>query len=236
MVIVLGLVDMSEHYFNQTEMATLKNYPESGLYITATNRPDATVQFAGTDNMSNVWWKPAGLENLEQTAINSRTKDSLEIVVLSHDQVNTQTSFAVTFANYLFARRSALVQTAQPPYIISANQPRTPERTVRIPHLTATLGESGLEDAVMWEILPDGEAENWLQGPLPEQSTIEQHLPELIQLRRAVREQSIPDTPDHHELTRRLSAGRYISMLFVYQNVELFSTLFDNELSKKDSE
>jgi hypothetical protein len=88
----------------------------------------------------------------------------------------------------------------------------------------------------MWEMLSDAEAENWLQAPLPEQSVIEQHLPELIQLRRAFREQNIPDTPNHHELARRLSAGRYISMLFVYQNIDLFSALFDSGLDEKGSQ
>jgi hypothetical protein len=69
---MLGSVDMTEHYFNQTEMTILKNYLESGLYVTAASKPDTTVQFAAVDNVSNVWWRPMSRENLEQTAVNTR--------------------------------------------------------------------------------------------------------------------------------------------------------------------
>ena len=218
---------MFERYFDQTEVAVLHDYRRSGLYITAPKLSDVHMQPAGMDGALNVGWRTNYKGNLEQDAIISRETDDVQTIVLSSPQTEfLQTRLAVTFANHLFATRSTRVQTASPPYLVSAAQPQLSEGMVRIPHLAACAKGEHMEDAVMWEMLPKDEAESWLDSSLPDQIVIENHLSELLRLRRDMREHTLPDTPDHQELVRRLEAGRYISILFVYQNIELFDSLF----------
>ncbi len=67
----------------------------------------------------------------------------------------------------------------------------------------------------------------WLGQQLPGQSWFEDHLPELLTLRRQLRDGTLPGDPRCARLTAAL-AGRYLSIRFAYQNPTLIADVISS--------
>lgn len=107
---------------------------------------------------------------------------------------------------------------------ISATPPEVCPCYVRLPHLVAFKKGGMIRDEALWEKLPRPRAEQWLGSPLPDQQLVEDHLPDLKVLRAKNRANQLHDEK-YDELKERL-VGRYLSILFVYQNFDIFERLW----------
>ena len=96
-----------------------------------------------------------------------------------------------------------------------------------MPHLLVTQSSSILNDTVVWELQTEREAEEWLGAPLSNQNFVEGNLGKIMKLRQEIRSGKSATTEQEAELQYNLSKGRYLSILFVYQHVELFKSLFE---------
>jgi hypothetical protein len=134
----------------------------------------------------------------------------------------------IAFAGYLTEMRARKSERTHP-CLISSDKPDLPTDFVRLPHLVAyTPGNDTVSDRPMWELLNESEAVAWLGGTLPDQNYIECNLPRLLALRAAYRARKLPGTPLHEELAKRLDGGRYLSILFVYQNFGLIRSILED--------
>jgi len=125
-----------------------------------------------------------------------------------------------------------------PASLTSPTRPQTGPGLVRIPHLvsldprTNDLADRdatapGLTDTVVWELTTESGARRWLGGPLPDQSLVEAHLPDLLALRGAARAGRFPPTLAGARL-QALMRGRPgpLSTLLVYRHLPVFAALF----------
>ncbi|WP_062356240.1 hypothetical protein [Herbidospora yilanensis] len=142
-----------------------------------------------------------------------------------------ETGLALAFSKHLSTirgRRSgeaACVTSPVPPPL-----PKTGLR--RIPHLVTAAGPDGFwGDTVVWEVMTLERLSSWLERSHPiDLENVEAHVPQLIALRRAVREGTLPDTPASQVL-RELLRTRYLSIRLVLQH----QALFDSLLSPKET-
>jgi hypothetical protein len=147
---------------------------------------------------------------------------------------------AEDFARYLRTHRiridlrPAMIR----PVVTFAHEPAPAESMVTLGHLvtvTAPLARLlelplGSEECVIWEHLVSVDFPIWLGGPLPAAGPPHPH--RLLVLKRAVREQSLPDTPAGRALGEVLASGRYLSARLAYQYPELIrAALGDLDLS-----
>jgi hypothetical protein len=128
--------------------------------------------------------------------------------------------FAVHLGDYRLAHAIPVV-----PCMTSAARPApVPTGTVRIPHLASVADPPGqVTDCVIWEIMTAGDAVAWLGKPLPDQAWFEGSLPELLALRKRLREHALPDERHCATLTALLTGRRYLSIRFAYQNPALIA-------------
>jgi hypothetical protein len=146
--------------------------------------------------------------------------------------VETPTRLALAFALHLDVRRRRDPDPVRP-CVISCCPPHLPSNIlVRLPHLIAHRLLSGsIEDLSVWEVMAAENALGWLGGPLPEKEKrllIERKLTRLLALRSQARAGRLPDT----EAGRRLAdwmTNRYLSIRIVYQHIDQFLALLDDE-------
>jgi hypothetical protein len=131
--------------------------------------------------------------------------------------------FAVDLGDYRLAHAIPVV-----PCMTSAARPApVPTGTVRIPHLAGVADPPGqVTDCVIWEIMTAGDAVAWLGQPLPDQAWFEGSLPELLALRKRLREHALPEERNCATLTALLTGRRYLSIRFAYQNPALIAGAF----------
>ena len=131
--------------------------------------------------------------------------------------------FAVHLGDYRLAHAIPVV-----PCMTSAARPApVPTGTVRIPHLAGVADPPGqITDCVIWEIMTAGDAVAWLGQPLPDQAWFEGSLPELLALRKRLREHALPEERNCATLTALLTGRRYLSIRFAYQNPALIAGAF----------
>lgn len=135
-------------------------------------------------------------------------------------------ALALSFGRYLAEYREERTGLYLP-CDISATPPDIYTGYVRLPHLVAFQKDGTIRDEAMWEKLPRPRAEQWLGSELPNQQLVEDHLPGLKALRAKNRENQLQDKR-YGELKGRL-VGRYLSILFVYQNIDVFEELWEME-------
>jgi len=135
-------------------------------------------------------------------------------------------ALALSFGRYLAEYRKERTGIYLP-CDISATPPDTYPGYVRLSHLVAFQKNETVQDEVMWEGLSRPHAEQWLGSELPNQQLVEDHLPGLKALRAKTRENQLQDER-YNELKGRL-VGRYLSILFVYQNIDVFKVLWNIE-------
>ncbi|WP_066374684.1 hypothetical protein [Herbidospora mongoliensis] len=140
-------------------------------------------------------------------------------VVLAH------TGLALAFSGHLSTVRGR--RGGEAACVTSPVRPPLPKpRLLRIPHLVTAAGPDGSwGDVVVWEVMTREQFSSWLDhGPPIDLGGVEARVPQLIALRRAAREGTLPDTPAVralHELLRT----RYWSIRLVLQHQDLFDSL-----------
>lgn len=135
-------------------------------------------------------------------------------------------ALALSFGRYLAEYRKERTGLYLP-CDISATPPDIYTGGVRLPHLVAFQKDDTIRDVAMWETLSHPRAEGWLGSELPDQQLVEEHLPNLKVLRAKNRANQLQDDK-YSELKGRL-VGRYLSILFVYQNIDVFEELWSVE-------
>jgi hypothetical protein len=216
---------MEERYFTDADCAHFSGKVESGFYLTANQQPYVRSRLSGaTADGTPLWWIPSVASR--QGGVDLRNlADVQSVTIASKGSSAAELDIAVGFANHLSDHR-AKHRGVRMPCVISSAQPHAPIGCVRIPHLMAYIVNNAVQDRAMWEILPEPEAERWLGGSLPDQEAIEKQLARLLRPRRTFREGEPINNPAYQELTGLLAHGRYLSILFVYQHIDLFNELF----------
>ncbi|HEU4965899.1 MAG TPA: hypothetical protein VFT53_00270 [Candidatus Saccharimonadales bacterium] len=217
---------MPERFFSPNDLPVIQTN-ESGLYAIASRQPGDLLYVGQTADETPLWWKPVPEKDIEQ-ALALQASSTVHSLAMLATYKTLEDGLPITFSQYLTDLRTKNKGLATP-CLISADPPRTPTNYVRIPHLVAYEPNHGtILDTIMWELLAKKEAVQWLGSPLPDQQSIEAHLPDLLQLRSFVRTDRLPTTAVYGELKQLLSR-RYLSMLFVYQHHQLFQCLFDDK-------
>jgi hypothetical protein len=220
---------MAERYFTEADTEGVLTYDSPGLYV-ASEVPPAKGVYAGEIEASGrtIWWQEAATDTLEYEAIGYRALPEVRSITIT-SPANTVLSrrLGVAFADHLASYRAHNQDTSWP-CIISPDPPGTPREYVRLPHLAAIQKANIVQDTVMWELLSSEDAATWLRQPLPEQQSIEDRLPHILFMRKLIREQVHLDSKPYQDIKRCLDAGRYLSILFVYQHADLFLELFED--------
>lgn len=112
---------------------------------------------------------------------------------------------------------------------ITSYPPDAEKGWLRIPHLVTTVKADEMSEVVIWEKLSEQDARQWLGTEVPDQDLVEEHLYELLELKKRFRENTL-DPILHKEIKNKLF-GRYFSILFVYQNFQLFSDLWNEGIN-----
>lgn len=108
---------------------------------------------------------------------------------------------------------------------LSEDKPDLGPGEARLPHLVVQEQQTGLEDKIIWERLPRDDAEIWLGGELPDTEFVERHLDVIQSIKKAVRNNPL-DSIKHDTLRDRLH-DRYISILFIYQNMDVIREILE---------
>jgi hypothetical protein len=165
------------------------------------------------------------------TAAMAATRMAGTVAVALHTGDTTDGTFlALTFAVHLHTRRGHDPRPVRP-CATTAVTPQLVGGVVRLPHLTVIERDSTLTDTVIWEVMEARRAHDWLGADLPDQAFFEDHLPELLTLRRRIRAGTLPASPAGVELARLLT-DRYLSLRLVYQHPTLFRALLDEERAR----
>ncbi|MFI7680503.1 hypothetical protein HFP15_38830 [Amycolatopsis sp. K13G38] len=113
--------------------------------------------------------------------------------------------------------------------------PGSRDALIRLFHFASVRTSAGVSDAVVWEWIDRPNAEAWFGSPLPELGPLELHLAELLQLRRAVRANRYPQTPDGVALADALK-DRHFSNRFVLDNYYLVCRLIAGHIDKESNQ
>jgi len=215
-----------DRVFTHADWARLEEPCGPGLFQAAARRPHPGALLTGTTVAGEpVWRSPAPTTAAE--AVRARAQGATCAVALAagtgdHHQ---EVGLALAFAEHLAEHRTGLLAVHRT-CVIAPTRPQVPADLVRIPHLLS-VNRAGIgRDAALWEILPRAEIEPWLGKPLPEGAAlIEDRLDQLLDLRGAAHDRTLPRTSGHGTLTDLLERGRYFSIRFVYQHIGLITDL-----------
>lgn len=175
---------------------------------------------------------PVDVPTLAEAGVMAVARRGAIAVVLHPGGDADPARLALAFALHLDLRRwrgpepvRPCVTSRYPPHLSSG-------QLVRLPHLIAHRLLSGsIEDLTVWEVMVAERARCWLGGPMPGEDKlllIEQKLPGLLALRRQARAGRLPNTEAGRRLANCLTS-RYLSIRMVYQHIDLFLALLDEE-------
>lgn len=204
---------MAERYFVQTDFVELPVYEGPGLLVS---------------DIKSTTWNPKGVEPAEEFAMDLRSNEHLMAISLVDSRsVDIMDGLALAFSRHLRRTRLSKNGFNGPACVTSIAPPLPPQGCVRMPHLVTTQSSSILDDTAVWELQTEREAEEWLGAPLTNQNFVEGNLGKIMKLRQEIRSGKPATTEQGKELQYSLLKGRYLSILFVYQHIELFKTMFD---------
>src|SRR5690606_2752269 len=112
--------------------------------------------------------------------------------------------------------------------LTSSAPPTPPSGTLRVPHMVTVRHGSGLvADTVVWEILPQQVAEEWLGGRVCDRDRqfVERELEAIVHLRGLVREGELPPTSAAARLLSLMPRGRDLPIELVYRRPDLLRAL-----------
>lgn len=168
-----------------------------------------------------------------------RTHGVVGVTVQPSGPVTAADRLALVYAEHLRVAR-ALDKSPYPlsgAFVTSARPEVSGSRDafVRLFHFASIQSPAGLSDAIVWEWIDRPNAEAWFGAALPDLGPLELHLAELLQLRRAVRANRYPDTPDGAALADALE-DRHFSSRFVLDNYYLVCRLIADRIDKGSSQ
>jgi hypothetical protein len=202
---------MAEKYFGLSDCIELAAHEGPGLFI---------------EGSESIEWKSTGVGAAEKAAMVLRSDSQLlALSVVDTRPSNDMDGLAVTFSRHLRETRSMRNGIIVPACVTSITPPHPPKECVRIPHLVTTEFSPKLTDTVIWEIQTAAEAEEWLGAPLIGQEFVEENLEKIINVRQVFRNGKIAGTDLEKELQNHLSKGRYLSVLLVFQHLNLFEDM-----------
>ena len=178
-------------------------------------------------------WHSAG-NDLAAQAVAARAVPGVSAVAFAVGTAPAaqEIGLALAFADHLREHRTGLLGANRPCAVSPARPPQVDGDLVRLPHLISVDRGGRRQDGALWELLPGAEIEPWLGAPLPEGAAlVERHLGHLLRLRRAAYLGTLPRSGPHGMLRDLLARGRYFSIRFVYQHIDLFTDL----LTPKDA-
>jgi hypothetical protein len=104
-----------------------------------------------------------------------------------------------------------------------------PEGHVRVPHLVAITTPGGnVKDEVIGELQSEEYSLEWLKEPIADQDIVEENMDKIIELRQRSRIGDLSFSSSGSQLKKERSKGRYISVLFIYQHLDLFKRIFQD--------
>ncbi len=218
---------MSERIFNKTPECALPPVQGPGAFIIKYDAVRATHSYEAPYVTTHVDWAPLADTNEHLIIYVQHEAKQLPAVVIQNMQSTPLDSVAADFAAHLRTIRSTRLELPDITTIVSIDPVEPPHAWVRTPHFMTLEAVEGVTDMPIWEYLTREHAQVWCGGNLPNQLEVEQCIPKLLKLRHEYRNSGhLPsESPEAKEIERRLRAGRYLSMLFVYQNYELFKAM-----------
>lgn len=220
-------IGAQERYFSPSDLPRIE-VAGPGVYAVAKEQPDATFSYAGkTADGATVWCQPQGVDRQIPAIITARQMPGILGIALIAKHTNQEDGLSLAFSQYLTELRTKK-RNKTLPCVISSYRPELPSGYVRLPHLAAYVGAAPVADMVMWEILIDAEAEQWLGRALPNQEMFEENLQRQKALRGMIcAGQNITNEAYRTLTTTIQTEGRYLSILFAYQHAALFQTIFE---------
>ena len=204
---------MTERYFVQGDFPELPVYEGTGLLVSG---------------IKSTTWNPKGVEPVEEFAMALRSNEHvMAISAVDGRPVDSMDGLALAFSRHLRHTRRSKNGFNGPACVTSIAPPLPPQKCVRMPHLVTIRSSSILDDTVVWEMQTEREAEEWLGAPLSNQNFVEGNLGKIMKLRQEIRSGKPATSEQEKEFQYNLSKGRYLSILFVYQHIELFKAMFD---------
>lgn len=222
----------SERIFTEQELGhALGTLPRGVLLLHDESRP-AGSRGLGDRGDWGLCLVPVEAEPLAEAGLMAVARRGTVAAVLHPGGDADPGRLALAFALHLDIRRRRDPDPVRP-CVISRCPPHLPSNTlVRLPHLIAHRLQSGsIEDLTVWEVMAAEKALCWLGRPLPETDKrllIEQKLTGLLALRSQARAGRLPDTGAGRLLADWLT-NRYLSIRMVYQHIDLFLALLDDE-------
>lgn len=212
-----------ERVFAPSDLGQMMPGREPALLSTG-SWPGNPSQAAGRAAGGAVMWStPVGDDGAESAAIRLGGRAGVHTVSLVAATTDTARGALVSaFAEHLAEVRAGRLLHGV--WITAASRPDPQPGWVRLPHLLTITADGGLDDTVVWELMPAAVVPRWLGGLLPDQSFIESRLDALLALRRAARDGRLPATVAGRHLAGLLR-DRYLSLRLVYQHPQLFSAL-----------
>lgn len=108
---------------------------------------------------------------------------------------------------------------------LSVEKPDLEPGEVRLSHLVVQEQQSRLQDEIIWERLPRKDAELWLGGELPDMGSVECHIDIIQAIKKTIRDNSVGSIK--HEALRERLRDRYMSILFVCQNMDVIREILE---------
>ncbi|MGI5292687.1 hypothetical protein ACQEVF_56580 [Nonomuraea polychroma] len=181
-----------------------------------------------------IWYTRCDPDAAVRTALSLTRRSWVQAVTVVPEAADAaQAGLALAFAEHVrtVRRQRGLSGVC----VTSPLSPALPGTTLhRLPHLVAVAGPEGTQDAVVWEIMTANRLTAWLGRHTMDPRVLEEWLPQLLVLRRAVRAGRLPDSPAGRALADLLRE-RYLSILLVAQHPPLFDDLLADPFILKEA-
>lgn len=156
----------------------------------------------------------------------ARRSRAAAMTVIPADVPLPDAGLAVTFAGHLHA-----IRCRRGLYGACVTSPVAPPlpgpHLCRVPHPVTVEGpERTWRDTVVWEAMTTDRFHAWHSGGFVDLGELEARLPHPLTLRGAIRDGTLPDTPQAL-LLRNLLRTRYLSIRLVLQHPHVFNPLID---------
>lgn len=216
---------LQERCFHADDTIPLAQFEGPGAFVATPIQPYGATRAGTCISQLPVWWEET---NGKRFATQLTPELSIAVPV-SDRQTDQIDGLAFAFAEHLQQVR-LIRRLNNEQLVVSSDKLPLDGALVRIPHLIQIAAEaSEIKDQVIWEYMTQHVAEKWLGNSLPDQTTFEQYLPNLLQIRRDMRDPIIRQSNQYRELVALLSSDRYVSILFVYQHHMLFRRLINDQ-------
>jgi|GEM_PF-6230942 len=137
--------------------------------------------------------------------------------------ISTGGRLGLGFSDHLNRLRQSATDLDLPTPLISISVPSLPAGMTRIPHMLTFFVKPMISERIVWEPIELDKAKRWLGSDLlPDQTEVEHYLPDIILIRRYLREQRLQPRSLPADIGRALAAGRCLSASLYMQYFDSF--------------